>query len=123
MQFTGVYSDVITISENDDVHVYTDMYDADCNDCGATRQVPDRPVDPDDNSGTGNGGTGNSGADNNGTGNSGAGNNTAGNGGEGNNSANKAPNAGDCANVAWLMAIAVAAMAGSMLVSLKKKRA
>ena len=152
-----IYSDVITITENDDVHVYTDMYDPDCNDCGDIRQVPDRPVDSDDgdtgnggtgnggtgngdtgnggtgndgtgnggtgNGGTGNGGTENSGAGNNGTGNSGAGNNATGNGGAGSNSANKAPDAGDSVNVAWLMAIAVAAMAGSMLVSLKKKRA
>ena len=162
-----LYSDFITITENDDVHVYTDMYDPDCNDCGDIRQVPDRPVDPDDgdtgngdtgnggtgnggtgnggtensgagnngtgnsgagnngtgNSGAGNNGTGNSGAGNNGTGNSAAGNNATGNGGAGSNSANKAPNSGDSVNIAWLMAVAVAAMAGSMLVSLKKKRA
>ena len=59
-----IYSDVITISENDDVHVYTDMYDADCNDCGHIREVPDRPVEPEDKPGTGNSGTENGGTGN-----------------------------------------------------------
>ena len=162
-----IYSEIINVTADDIVHTYTDMYDPDCNDCGDIRQVPDRPVDPDDgdtgngdtgnggtgnggtgnggtensgagnngtgnsgagnngtgNSGAGNNGTGNSGAGNNGTGNSAAGNNATGNGGAGSNSANKAPNSGDSVNIAWLMAVAVAAMAGSMLVSLKKKRA
>jgi hypothetical protein len=90
---TELISDMVTIAETDFEHAYTDIYDADCNGCGAMRKVPDRPVKPDDNSGD------------DGTGN------------------NNTPNAGDNVNVAWLLAIAVAAMAGLMLVSLNRKRA
>ena len=97
---------MVTIAETDFEHAYTDIYDADCNGCGAIRKVPDRPVKPDDNSGD-----------------DGTGNNNTGNGGAGSNGDNKTPNAGDNVNVAWLLAIAVAAMAGSMLASLNRKRA
>ena len=90
-----IYSDVITISENDDVHVYTDMYDADCNDCGDIREVPDRPVEPEDKPATGNGDTGNGGAGNDETGNGGTENSGTGNGGTGNGSTSNSGTATD----------------------------
>ena len=75
-----IYSDVIIITENDDVHVYTDMYDADCNECGDIREVPDRPVEPEDKPGTENGGTENGSTENGGTENGGTENGGTGNG-------------------------------------------
>ena len=40
---TTLTSDMITITDADITHIYDDEYDADCNVCGAVRDVPKRP--------------------------------------------------------------------------------
>lgn len=42
---TVLLSNIVSIAEADITHTYTDMYDADCNDCGATRVVPERETE------------------------------------------------------------------------------
>ena len=127
-----IYSDVITITENDDVHVYTDMYDADCNDCGDVREVPKKPVTPEGDEGNGgannnggadnNGGANNNGgADNNGGANNNSGNGTGNNNGFGN--VDNTPGTGDSVNMVWLLGLALLAVIGVAFTSMNKKRA
>ena len=113
---TKMYSRTINVTADDYTHTYTDNYDTDCNECGAIREVPDRPSDSEGNGGTDNDGTGNGG-----TGNSGAGNDGTGNGGTGN--VGNTTNPGDNVNLVWLFGIALMGAALAIYTSVNKKRA
>ena len=44
---TKLVSETVELTDADITHTYDDEYDADCNGCGATREVPERPDNSD----------------------------------------------------------------------------
>ena len=97
---TTLLSDIVTITDADITHTYTDEYDAECNDCGAIREVPERDEDTDDNGGAGISGDG------------------SGSLGDGDVS----PNTGDSTNIMLLFTIAMFGVVSAFAVNVAGKR-
>lgn len=116
---TKMYSRTINVTADDYTHTYTDIYDTDCNECGAIREVPNTPGDTNGDQDSGNGGTSNGDTSNNGNGSTGTNNGS----GNGTGNVGSTPNLGDNVNMIWLLAIVLIGVALTMYISLNKKRA
>ncbi|MEE0862409.1 MAG: hypothetical protein U0L79_05440 [Lachnospiraceae bacterium] len=113
---TKLYSRTINVTANDYAHTYTDINDTDCNECGAIREVANKPGDTNVN--PNNGGTSNGDTSNNVNGSTGTNNS----GGNGAGNVGGTPNLGDKVNMIWLLAIALIGAAVTMYTTLNQKR-
>jgi len=99
-------SDVVSITDADITHTYTDEYDAECNGCGAIREVPEREDDTDSD-------------DTNSDDKEDA---TISGDGSGSYDDETSPETGDATNMMLLFTIALAGVIGTFIAGAKKRR-